>query len=54
MLMTDSLVEGAIELREQLQKLFSEACFQLRKLNSSEAQVLRSIPSDLREDVINH
>lgn len=33
-------VEGAIELREQLQKLFSEACFQLQKWNSSEAQVL--------------
>lgn len=39
-------VEEAIRLSQQL---FSKACFQLRKWNSSEAQVLSSIPSALRE-----
>ena len=42
-------IQEAIALREQLQQLFSRACFQLRKWNSSEPQVLESIPPTLRE-----
>ena len=42
-------IQEAIQLRIQLQCLFSRACFQLRKWNSNEAQVLDSVPSELRE-----
>ena len=42
-------IQEAIQLCIQLQCLFSQACFQLRKWNSNEAQVLDSIPSELRE-----
>ena len=41
--------EEAIRLRIELQELFSEAQFILRKWNSSSPVVLQSIPSDLRE-----
>ena len=42
-------VQEVIQLREQLQQLFSRACFRLRKWNSSEPPILDSIPSDFRE-----
>ena len=44
-----SSIDAAIDLRVQLQEMFAKGCFKLRKWNSSEAQVLESIPSDLRE-----
>ena len=40
--LTGANIQKAIQLQEQLQNLFSRASFQLRKWNSSEAQVLNS------------
>ena len=40
-------VQGAIQLRDQLQELFARACLHLRKWNSSEIQVLEAIPHEL-------
>ncbi len=42
-------VQDAIELQGQLQDLFSNGGFLLRKWNSSDSSVLRHLPSDLRE-----
>ena len=42
-------VEEGIELQSQLQNLFSEADFLLRKWNSSNPTVLQAIPPDLRD-----
>ena len=42
-------VEEGIELQQQLQDLFSEADFLLRKWNSSNAGILRAIPPSLRD-----
>ena len=41
-------IEEAILLRKQLQELFAQGGFLLRKWNSSEAAVLEQIPSELR------
>ena len=42
-------VEGAVETHKQLQGLFSEAEFLLRKWNSSNPTVLKHIPEELRD-----
>ena len=42
-------IEQAIELRKQLQYLFSRGGFLLRKWNSSEPKVLEHVPADLRD-----
>ena len=45
---SDSVEEG-IELQHQLQELFSEADFLLRKWNSSNPSILQAIPPELRD-----
>ena len=44
-----SSIQGTIQLRRQLQDLFSHAGFELKKWNSNKSQVLDSIPTELRE-----
>lgn len=42
-------VEETTQLQDELQGLFNEANFLLRKWNSSDPDVLKKIPADLRE-----
>ena len=44
-----SSIQETIQLRCQLQDLFSCAGFELKKRNSNESQALESIPTELRE-----
>ena len=45
----DSVQEG-LKLRRQLQELFAKAGFTLRKWNSSNPQILRDVPPELRDE----
>ena len=47
-------VEEAMELQDELQNLFNEAKFLLRKWNSSEPSVLDNIPAELQESHFSH
>ena len=43
-------IPTAIQLRQQLQEMFSQAKFELKKWNSSEPEVMDTIPEGLKEN----